>query len=245
MTTECEPGAAAQPRCIYVVEDDPDVSRLVLTVLGDSGFEASPCRSAAELRRRLLVRVPDLCIVDLVLPDADGMDLVRQLRSQHGCGLIILTGYGHIKDPVMGLELGADDFVDKPFEPRELVARVRAVLGRLQPRAFPDRHSRPAVAAFAGCTFHVDSNILRSPDGREWPLSTGEAKTLTVLLKHPNRQLGRSKLAGGRDLSPFDRSIDVRIARLRSKIGHDPQHSKTIRTINGVGYLLNTEVTWL
>ncbi|HEV8693734.1 MAG TPA: response regulator transcription factor [Lysobacter sp.] len=236
------PGGAG---CIYVVEDDPGVSRILVATLSDFGFEAVPCRSAAELRRRLLAQVPDLCIIDLGLPDADGMDLVRQLQAQHDCGVLILTGRGYASDRVMGLELGADDYVVKPFEPRELVARVRSILRRQQKAATPEGRPRAMVAEFAGWRFHADSNLLRSPDGNEWTLSAGEARILTVFLQRPNRILDREQLCGDRDLSPLDRSVDVRISRLRRKIEADPQDPKTIRTVYGAGYLFAAEVRWI
>lgn len=237
--------ASAQPRSIYVVEDDPDVSKILLATLAEFGFDPTSCRSAAELRRRLLTRVPDLCIVDLGLPDADGMDLVRQLQTQYGCGVLILTGRGYTSDRVMGLELGADDYVVKPFEPRELVARVRSILRRQQKGSVPGENARPLIASFAQFTFYADSNVLRCTDGREWTLSAGEARMLVVFLQKPNRILNREHLCGDRDLSPFDRGVDVRISRLRKKIEPDPQDPTIIRTVYGAGYLLAAEVSWL
>jgi two-component system, OmpR family, response regulator len=238
-------GRADQGGCIYIVEDDPGVSRIVVATLNDFGFEALPCRSAAELRRRLLTRVPDLCIVDLGLPDADGMDVVRQLQAQHDCGVLILTGRGYASDRVMGLELGADDYVVKPFEPRELVARVRSILRRQRKAPSPEGRARTMVAEFAGWHFHADSNLLRAPDGNEWTLSAGEARMLTVFLQRPNRILDREQLCGDHDLSPLDRSVDVRISRLRRKLEADPQNPRTIRTVYGAGYLFAAEVRWL
>jgi len=231
--------------CIYAVDDDPDVSRIVVSTLSDFGFEALPCRSAAELRQRLLVRVPDLCIVDLGLPDADGMDLVRQLQAQYDCGVLILTGRVYASDRVMGLEMGADDYVVKPFEPRELVARVRSILRRQHRAPNPEGRVRSTVAEFAGWRFHADSNVLRSPEGKEWTLSAGEARILAVFLQRPNRILDREQLCGDPDLSPLDRRVDVRISRLRRKLEADPQNPKTIRTVYGAGYLFAADVRWL
>ena len=235
----------AGPQSIYVVEDDPGVARIVINTLAEFGFEALLCRSAAELRRRLLAGVPDLCIVDLGLPDADGMDVVRELQAGFSCGVLILTGRGYTSDRVMGLELGADDYVTKPFEPRELVARVRSILRRQQKSTEPAGRVRAAVAEFGGWRFHSDSNKLSAPDGQEWTLSSGEARMLTVFLQRPNRILDREQICGGQDLSPLDRSVDVRISRLRRKIEPDPQHPKTIRTVYGAGYLFAAEVRWL
>lgn len=233
------------PRCIYVLDDDPDICRLVSGTLQEFGFETVECHSAAALRRLLLMRVPDLCIVDLGLPDADGMDVVRDLQARYACGVIVLTGRGYLSDRVMGLELGADDYVVKPFEPRELVARVRSILRRQGKTQSPQTPVRSQVAEFGGWRFRADSNALSSPSGQEWTLSAGESRMLLHFLQHPNRILDREQLCGDRDLSPLDRGVDVRVSRLRRKLESDPQQPKTIRTVYGAGYLLAAEVRWL
>lgn len=231
---------------IFIVEDNPEVSRLLNTVLRDFGFDTDVCRNAAELRQRLRIGKPDLCIIDLGLPDADGMDLVQELQRQHDCGLLILTGRAYLGDRVMGLELGADDYVTKPFEPRELVARVRSILRRRSGGSghMPLDERRPAEAHFSGWVFHPDTNTLRGRDQQEWTLSSGEAKLLGTFLQRPNRILAREQICGDPDLSPLDRSIDVRISRLRRKLEVDPQNPKLIRTVYGAGYLFASEVTW-
>ncbi len=233
------------PRCIYVLDDDVDICRLVCATLREFGFEASECHTAAALQRLLLVRVPDLCIVDLGLPDADGMDVVRDLQARFVCGVIVLTGRGYLSDRVMGLELGADDYVVKPFEPRELVARARSVLRRQDKSRSSQMQVRSQHAEFGGWRFRVDSNLLVSPGGQEWTLSAGEARMLLLFLQRPNRILAREQLCGDRDLSALDRGVDVRVSRLRRKLESDPQSPKTIRTVYGAGYLLATEVRWL
>ena len=235
------------PRCIYLLDDDPDICRLVGSTLREFGFETVECHTAAELRRLLLVRVPDLCIVDLGLPDADGMDVVRELQARHDCGVMVLTGRGYLSDRVMGLELGADDYVVKPFEPRELVARVRSILRRRDkaPGAQMPTPARSHMAEFGGWRFRADSNLLTSPGGEEWTLSAGESRILLQFLQRPNRILDREQLCGDRDLSALDRSVDVRVSRLRRKLESDAQHPTTIRTVYGAGYLLAAEVTWL
>ena len=136
------------PRCIFVLDDDPDICRLVSGALREFGFETTECHTAAALRRLLLVRVPDLCIVDLGLPDADGMDVVRDLQARYACGVMVLTGRGYLSDRVMGLELGADDYIVKPFEPRELVARVRSILRRRDKNGAPSP-VRSQIAEFS------------------------------------------------------------------------------------------------
>lgn len=233
------------PRCIYVLDDDVDVCRLVCFTLREFGFEASECHTAAALRRLLLVRVPDLCIVDLGLPDADGMDVVRDLQARVVCSVIVLTGRGYLSDRVMGLELGADDYVVKPFEPRELVARVRSVLRRHDTSRSFHLPVRSQHAEFGGWRFRADSNLLVSPGGQEWTLSAAEARMLLQFLQRPNRILDREQLCGDRDLSALDRGVDVRVSRLRRKLESDAQSPKTIRTVYGAGYLLATEVRWL
>ena len=233
-------------RCIYVLDDDPDICRLVSGTLREFGFETSECHTAMDLRRLLLAHVPDLCIVDLGLPDADGMDVVRDLQARYACGVMVLTGRGYLSDRVMGLELGADDYMVKPFEARELVAPVRSILRRrdkTHSTSMPPK-ARSQLAEFGGWRFSVDSNTLSSPGGEEWTLSAGESRILLQFLQRPNRILDREQLCGDRDLSALDRSVDVRVSRLRRKLESDAQHPTTIRTVYGAGYLLAAEVTW-
>lgn len=244
MSSITHSSAESLGKCIFVVEDDGDVARIIRTVLQDFGFEPVMCRTAAELYRQLKTREPDLCIVDLGLPDADGMEIVKELQAKHDCGIVILTGRGYVSDRIMGLELGADDYVVKPFEPRELVARVRSILRRSRKSAAQDNARLTGIAHFKGWHFNVSSNMLVADDGTEWNLSTAEAQLLTIFLERPNRILTREQLLGERDISPFDRSIDVRISRLRRKLEPDPLNPKIIRTVYGAGYLFALEVKW-
>jgi DNA-binding response OmpR family regulator len=244
MNTGLSP-APLEPRCIYILDDDPDLCHLVSGTLREFGFETYECASAAALRSLLAWRVPDLCIVDLGLPDADGLDVVRELQARYACGVMVLTGRGYLSDRVMGLELGADDYIVKPFEPRELVARVRSILRRHDKASMTQASNHSQIAEFSGWRFLVDSNTLTSPSGQQWTLSSGEAHMLLLFLKRPNRILDREQLCGDRDLSALDRSVDVRVSRLRRKLESDPEHPKTIRTVYGAGYLLAVEVKWL
>ena len=232
------------PAMIYLVEDEPEVARIVGKVLADFGFESEWFRAGADLLRRLDGRCPDLCIVDLGLPDIDGLELVRQIRGQHGCGVLILTGRGYTADRVMGLELGADDYIVKPFEPRELIARIRSILRRCDRNVEPPAAAARRPAEFSGWRFETGTNTLISPAGEEFSLSTAEAQLLRVFLNSPNRILTREQLLGERDVSPFDRSIDVRISRLRRKIETDPGNPKIIKTVYGAGYLFSSTVNW-
>jgi len=228
-------------KLIAIVEDDPDVARIIEQVLADFGFRTTWCRSAGDLLRRLRTLAPDLCIIDLGLPDMDGLEVMQRVRTQSVCGIVILTGRAHVSDRVMGLELGADDYVLKPFEPRELVARVRSILRRRENAA--DASARQ-VAEFSGWRFNVGNNTLSAPNGEEQLLSTSEADLLKVFVNNPNRILQREQLMGTRDLSPTDRSIDVRISRLRRKLEPDSASPAFIKTVYGAGYLFLAAVTW-
>jgi len=191
--------------------------------------------------RRLRTLQPDLCIIDLGLPDMDGIEAMQRVRGQSSCGILILTGRAHVSDRVMGLELGADDYVLKPFEPRELVARVRSILRRQESVAtIPARQ----IAEFSGWRFNLANNTLHAPNGEEHLLSTSEAELLKVFVSNPNRILQREQLMGTRDLAPTDRSIDVRISRLRRKLEPDERSPAFIKTVYGAGYLFLAAVVW-
>ncbi|MCW5662359.1 MAG: response regulator transcription factor [Piscinibacter sp.] len=236
--------AEGAPARIYVVEDDAEVARLVELALRDFGFAVQGFRDARSVLRRLQVERPDLCIVDLGLPDMDGLELVREIARRCDCGMLILTGRGHTADRVMGLEGGGDDYVVKPFEPRELVARVRSILRR---RGLPSGGASPLPrrqARFAGWSLDCASHVLRSPGGDEQVLGTAEAQVLRTFLERPNQILTREQLMGTRDLSPLDRSIDVRISRLRRRLEADVQNPRLIKTVYGAGYMLSTVVEW-
>jgi DNA-binding response OmpR family regulator len=228
-------------KMIVIVEDDPDVARIIEQVLADFGFRTTWCRSASDLLRRLRSLAPDLCIIDLGLPDMDGIEVMQRVRAQSGCGIVILTGRAHVSDRVMGLELGADDYVLKPFEPRELVARVRSILRRRETVSSPAARQ---LATFAGWRFNLGNNTLTAPNGEEHLLSTSEAELLKVFVNNPNRILQREQLMGSRDVSPTDRSIDVRISRLRRKLEPDSECPAFIKTVYGAGYLFLATVEW-
>ena len=231
---------AESHKLIAIVEDDPDVAKIIEQVLADFGFRTVWCRSAGDLLRRLRSLAPDLCIIDLGLPDMDGIEAMQRVRAQSACGILILTGRAHVSDRVMGLELGADDYVLKPFEPRELVARVRSIVRRREGGETPARQ----IAEFAGWRFNLGNNTLTEPNGEEHALSTAEADLLKVFVNNPNRILQREKLMGTRDLAPTDRAIDVRISRLRRKLEPAPQSPAFIKTVYGAGYLFLATVNW-
>ncbi|QRM18496.1 response regulator [Dechloromonas sp. TW-R-39-2] len=235
---------AESPKLIAIVEDDPDVARIIEQVLGDFSFRTVWCRSASDLLRRLRTLQPDLCIIDLGLPDMDGLEVMQRVRAITACGIVILTGRAHVSDRVMGLELGADDYVLKPFEPRELVARVRSILRRRETGGQENGTGRQ-IAEFGGWRFNLANNALLSPNGEEQLLSTTEAELLKVFINHPNRILQREQLMGMRDLSPTDRSIDVRISRLRRKLEPNAESPAFIKTVYGAGYLFLASINWL
>ena len=229
---------------IFVLEDDPEVARLICMSLAEYGFRCEQMRAGRQLLERARQLAPDLCIVDLGLPDMDGMQVVRELQDGSPCAVLILTGRNDVTDRVLGLELGADDYIVKPFEPRELVARVRSILRRYQRAPAAEAPSERKLARFAGWSFDANRHALTAPDGREISLSAAEAGLLATLLRRPNKILSREQLLGERDVDPFDRSIDVRISRLRRKLDDDPQNPKLIKTVYGAGYLFSAQVEW-
>lgn len=231
------------PPRIFVLEDETQIARLICASLTEYGFRSEHLSTGGQLLVRARQSAPDLCIVDLGLPDMDGMQVVRELQEISPCAVLILTGRNDVTDRVLGLELGADDYIVKPFEPRELVARVRSILRRYQ-RAAPADPAERTLARFGHWQFDSGRHTLTAADGREVSLSAAEAGLLTTLLQRPNKILSREQLLGERDVDPFDRSIDVRISRLRRKLDDDPQNPKLIKTVYGAGYLFSTQVSW-
>lgn len=229
---------------IAIVEDDSDVARVIEQVLGEFAFRTVLCRTATDLLRRLPSLSPDLCIIDLGLPDMDGIELMQRVRAQSPCRILILTGRAYVSDRVMGLELGADDYVLKPFEPRELVARVRSLLRRGESASVSSVAPKRQIAAFGGWRFNIANNTLHAPNGESSQLSTSEANLLKVFVNQPNRILQREQLLGTRDLASTDRSIDVSISRLRRKLEPEAGSLPFIKTVYGAGYLFLAAVTW-
>lgn len=233
---------------IVIVEDNIDVAQAVTRALGAAGYDSVHFVRGQELKRHLTKETPALCIIDLGLPDGDGLDLVRQLQTHADVAIVILTGRGEATDRVIGLEVGADDYIVKPFEPRELVARVKAVLRRT-------RHKDPGLmqdavpkARFQDWTYSADTHSLTSGDGKTVTISAAEARLLFVFLKSPKRILSREQLlelTSGEELSSFDRAIDVRISRLRRKLEANSEDPQLIKTVYGAGYLFTASVEWI
>lgn len=238
------PPHAAARNLIYLVEDDEDVARVVMRALGEFDFPVEWFRDGTSVLRKLKVERPDLCILDLGLPDMDGVGLIAQI-GQHGlCGVLVLTGRGHTFDRVMGLEMGSDDYMVKPFEPRELVARVRSILRRTSVAGRDQAPRTRRYATFLGWTLDCAANTLTAPNGEAHLLGTAETQVLREFVERPHQILTREQLMGQRDLSPLDRSIDVRISRIRRKIEADAQHPRIIKTVYGAGYMFTASVTW-
>ncbi len=232
----------ATKRTVFIVDDEPEIGNLLLDALLQFEMEGKVFSTASQMLIALGLETPDACIVDLGLPDMEGMALINEIRRRSSVPIIVLSARGHSTDRVMGLELGADDYVVKPFDPREVVARIRSILRRSTDQA-PVKTSVDC-ARFEGWTYQPASHCLTSPEGEETFLSTGEATLLEALLRAPKRVLSRDYLLehGGRDES-LDRSIDVRISRIRKKLNrkNEPAH---IRTIYGSGYMLACDVKW-
>ena len=233
-----------QKSLIYIVEDDSSVAQVMQRTLTEFGFHVEVFSTAAAIIRQLQVERPDLCIVDLGLPDMDGMELMSHIARVSSCGLLVVTGRGHTIDLVMGLERGADDYVVKPFESRELVARVRSVLRRRASSNSGGTNQPGRYASFLGWKLDCSANLLCSPDGQDNLLGTAEIQVLRVFLERPYQILTREQLLGQRNISPLDRSIDVRISRLRRKLEIDPQQPKIIKTVYGSGYMFSATVEW-
>jgi DNA-binding response OmpR family regulator len=229
----------AEAAHVVIVDDEPDLRETVREYLLSHGYAVSAVADGAALRELLSRRPVDLAILDIGLPGEDGLSLARFLRGQGPVGIVMLTASAATVDRVVGLEVGADDYVAKPFEPRELLARVRSVLRRATagpaPRAVLGREVR-----FGRCRLNLDSRKLYDAAGAEVPITGMEFDLLEVLARHPDLVLSRDRLldlAHRKDAVPFDRSIDTRIARLRAKIEDDPAAPRTIRTVRGVGYV--------
>jgi len=224
---------------IYVVDDDPGIRDLLAEYLAGQGFEVACAEGGAALDALLEKTVPDLLVLDLMLPGEDGLSIARRLKGRAGAPpVIMLSAKGEDIDRIVGLEVGADDYLAKPFNPRELLARIRAVMRRGAPA--PTAASEPLrVFEFGPFTVNLDAHSLSRADA-EIELTSGEFSLLEIFVAHPNRALSRDWLMDqlrGFERDPFDRSIDVRVNRLRKKIEEDPANPRYIRTVWGQGYL--------
>ena len=231
---------------ILIIDDDPDICELVSEYLGDNEMRVTSRASGKELFEVIDREAIDLVLLDLKLPGEDGMQLARAIRERATVPIILLTGRKDEADRVMGLELGADDYVTKPFSPRELLARVRAVLRRYQVQTtLPERDNTRRAFRFSGWELNLRTRRLVSPRGASVELSNGELSLLNALCRAPQRVLTREQLLSMSRLHEaevYDRSIDVQVRRLRLKIETDPANPLLIMTERGAGYRLASDV---
>ena len=230
---------------IMFVEDDADIRTLVAHFLEQNGYRVSVARDGRELDRALAVSRIDLLILDIMLPKEDGLSVCRRIRAASTLPIIMLTARGSEVDRVVGLEMGADDYLTKPFSTHELLARIRAVLRRSQivARAAPEK--RHARLSFAGWKLDLGSRRLQWSDGAAIPLTGGEFELLVAFCEHPRRTLTRDQLLDltrGRAAALFDRSIDIQVSRLRRKIEENPKEPVIIQTVRSGGYVFTPEV---
>jgi DNA-binding response OmpR family regulator len=235
--------------CILVVDDDPSIREMLVAYLGSHGFSVA-CAADGDAMRAEIERVaPDVVLLDLRLPREDGLTLARYLREHYDIGIIMVTGSAEVVDRIVGLEVGADDYVTKPFDPRELLARVKSVMRRMHARPGPaaaagERAAEPADSALrvriGRCRLDLDARRLFDAAGHEIPLTAMEFDLLKVFADHPGKALSRDRLltlTRNREWDPFDRSIDIRVARLRRKLESGTEGPGVIRTVRGVGYM--------
>ena len=244
---QTEPMAEVQPH-ILVVDDARDIREPLGRYLRENGYRATLADSATAARRVMRGASIDLVILDIMMPGEDGLSLCRAIREGSGIPVIMLTARGEELDRIVGLEVGADDYVAKPFNPRELLARVGAVLRRTN--SLPPRLRAPSAERykFGEWTFNASQRELAGPDGIAIPLSSGEHKLLMAFLERPKMALSREQLLDltkGRDAEVFDRSIDNQVSRLRRKIEKDPRSPRYIKTVWGGGYMFTTDVELL
>ena len=229
---------------IAILDDDPEIRSLLEQNLRGAGFEVSTASNGRDLKTILEHQTIDLIVLDLMLPGEDGLTICRELRAESNIPIIMLTAMTHEADRIIGLEMGADDYLTKPFSPRELVARIKATLRR-QGMVTTQSEERRRTAMFEGWKLDVVRRELRDPDDVLVDLTSGEFDLLAALIERPNRLMTRDLLLDitkGRQADVFDRSIDITISRLRQKIEEDPKNPQFIKTVRGKGYIFSAEI---
>ena len=231
-----------KPR-VVVVDDEDDLRDTVSDYLGMHGFEVRTAEDGVSLRRLLEDEHFDLAVLDINMPGEDGLSIARFLRETRDMGIVILTAAGETVDRIVGLEMGADDYLGKPFDPRELMARIKSVLRRREAAgrmAQVSGDEGETVVRFGSCLLNLDAQKLFDETGQEITITAMEFDLLKVFAENANRVLNRDQLlelAHNRDWEPFDRSVDIRVMRLRRKIEADPAKPQVIKTVRGVGYM--------
>jgi len=224
---------------ILIVDDEPDVREVLEEYFATHGYAALGAESADAAKALAAKHVIDLALVDINMPGEDGLSLTRHLRERYAkIAIVMLTSAGTVVDRIVGLEMGADDYVPKPFDPRELAARVKSVLRRTSAAARAELGA--ARVRIGRCVLDIAAHRLTDENGQEVAMSPLEFDLLKALAEHPNRALSRERILNlhqQRDWDPFDRSIDLRIMRLRKKIEPDPEHPRFIRTVRNEGYI--------
>jgi DNA-binding response OmpR family regulator len=229
---------------ISILEDAFEIQTMLVDALSEAGYEVKAYSRAQSFEQDLAHWQPALCVVDLGLPDKDGLAILNHISAHSNAAILVVSGRASLSDKIAGLELGADDYLTKPFEMSELIARVRALMRRTGPLSSTQDKQ---TFRFSGWTVDLPRYLLVDADGREERLSASEVALLEIFLKRPNRLITRDQIREGLgdrsdDLS-FDRAIDVRVSRLRSKLKDSSKHSKIIQTVYGAGYILISEVT--
>jgi two-component system phosphate regulon response regulator OmpR len=227
-------------KSVLIVDDDKKLRDLLTEYLSGYGFRVSTLPDGTEILRTLKRIKPDIIILDVMMPKKDGLDVLKEIRADFSIPVIMLTARGEDADRIVGLELGADDYLPKPFNPRELLARMRAVLRRAGTPDKGETGEDEDIRIRVGGLVLDKAKRVSEVNGKEVELSTTEYELLRVLMEHPNRALSRDELmnmAKGRDFMAFDRSIDVHISKLRAKLESNPRSPKRIKTVWGTGYM--------
>lgn len=230
---------------ILIVDDDEDIRKLLEEYLRKNGFDAQAVADGSAMREALAARPASLVVLDLMLPGEDGLSLCRQLRARSQVPVLMLTAKGDPVDRIIGLEMGADDYLPKPFDPRELVARIRSILRRAKALPADTEINVPEYFSFSGWRLDTKERNLRAPDGVVVPLSGAEYRLLLIFLQNANAVVSRDQLSNftfGHDADPLDRTIDMQVSRLRERLRDEAREPAIIKTVRGKGYVLAVRV---
>lgn len=230
---------------ILVVDDDARIRQMLIRYFEDEGYRVTAVADGVAMRAQLLVSDFNIILLDLVLPGESGLELAREIRAKSDVPIMMLTGKDDVLDRIVGLELGADDYMSKPFHLREVLARVRTIMRRRNQAPAPKPADIDDAIRFEGWTLNLSRRELLAPDNSGTELTTGEFDMLSVFVRHPGRVLSRETLMDltrGRNLEAFDRTIDAQIARLRKKIEADAANPQLIKSVRGVGYVFTGKI---